>query len=271
MKKYRMFATALIALLLVGGGYCGYRFIKHERSQSSAINDLRGQIAVISAKLEEDNDEAHSFIDGVSDESFDYLAIGNSITKHPITDFWWGEWGMAASDADHDYYHFVVDGIVQSGKQVNSVSFNFIPWELNSHDRAEAFALLEPYLTLGIDLITIQLSENCNDLSTFDMDLEELIQYCRDKCGPETRVVVIDDFWDEEKHDIKIKVCEKTKTDFVDLSDLRGNDKYVVGMRKIVYGEDGEQHIIEHEGVAKHPGDVGMRAISHKVLEVILD
>lgn len=33
------------------------------------------------------------------------------------------------------------------------------------------------------------------------------------------------------------------------------------------YGNDGELHIIGHEGVAEHPGDKGMLMITESVLE----
>lgn len=31
------------------------------------------------------------------------------MTKHPICDYWWGEWGMAASKKQNDYVHLVAE------------------------------------------------------------------------------------------------------------------------------------------------------------------
>ncbi len=56
-----------------------------------------------------------SFKSNVSEDIFDYLAIGNSITLHGICDYWWGNYGMAASSIDNDYYHLVCNNIIKNG------------------------------------------------------------------------------------------------------------------------------------------------------------
>ena len=254
----------------IWGGILGYKFIKHEQSQTAKINDLKGQVALISAKLDADTEDAKTFTNAVSDDSFDYLAIGNSITKHGLADYWWGEWGMAASDADHDYYHRVVGMLKRNSMNtVNSAVVSGYTWEVQSHDRDEALETIDPYLTYGIDLVTVQLSENASDLSTFEADFSSLLRHIKDVCGNNCQVIVIDDFWSEEKHNLKKNVCEEFDILFVDLSDIRGVAEYQVGMGTAVSGEDGEEHIIEHSGVAGHPGDEGMRIIAERVLVYI--
>ena len=42
-----------------------------------------------------------------SEAPYRYLAIGNSITRHPECVYWWSEAGMAASTPEQDYFHLV--------------------------------------------------------------------------------------------------------------------------------------------------------------------
>ena len=37
-------------------------------------------------------------------------------------------------------------------------------------------------------------------------------------------------------------------------------------MGTVVFDKDGKDHIIKHEGVAKHPGDKGMEAIAGRIV-----
>ena len=46
-----------------------------------------------------------------TNDTFKYLAIGNSITQHGINEYWWDQMGMAATRSDRDYYHIVVSEI----------------------------------------------------------------------------------------------------------------------------------------------------------------
>lgn len=273
MNTAKKCAIALIlAGVLCAGGIAGYmgvtKFLAHERAQNQSIAELKAQVSLLSERVA-DHSEGNAFVSNVSQERFDYLAIGNSITIHPVTDYWWGEWGMAASGAEHDYWHLVIDGLEDTMGEINSFAYNYYSWEVNGHDRAEAWELLDDYLVPGIDLITIQLSENTSDLSTFGDDLAALITHIEYRCEGGVKIILVDDFWDADKSEIKKTVAKETGVDFVDLADIRGKSEYMSGMGMVVKGSDGNEHVVDHRGVSVHPGDTGMAVIAKRVLEFI--
>lgn len=141
-----------IIFILGGGNYpfinsilqlCAIQSFTHEQRQNQDIATLRGNISILGAQielLERQGKVKLSF----ADDSYNYLCIGNSISKHPITDFWWNENGMAASTLDKDYYHSVVDYLKQQHEKVNSEVVNLSVWEVQSHDRAETLMFFKP-------------------------------------------------------------------------------------------------------------------------------
>jgi len=111
---------------------------------------------------------------------------------------------------------------------------------------------LDKYLSDELDLITIQLSENVSDVSTFREDFEELCRYIIQK-SPSAQIIVIDDFWDSgEKSSMKVNATRSCNVDFVSLDEIKGNADYQAGLGTIVYDQNGNGHVIEHEGVAGH-------------------
>lgn len=257
----------IFCLALIGGGIVGYKFIKHEQGQNERINNLQSQVSLLQAAIDKAEVE---WGDG-----YNYLAIGNSITKHPLASYWWAEDGMAASTADKDYFHLVSSYLEQSYDDVAAYAFNGSAWEVQTNDRYEVLSMgvWDGYLSEEIDLVTIQLSENVSDTITFESDFKEMIEYVVRKC-PQAQIVVVDDFWSDEKSEMKKSAVDKLnaeglEVDWVDLREIRGKSEYQAGMGTIVYDADGGEHIIEHDGVAIHPGDLGMEYYAEKIKELI--
>ncbi len=157
------------------GAYGAYKFIKHEKLQDEKLADLQIQVAW----YREESSASRPDVPEFAEDGYNYLAIGNSITKHPICDYWWNEIGMAASSEQNDYVHLVAEGI---GIDANVYAFNFYIWEVQSSDRAETLTVLEPYLSQNLNLVTVQLGENVVDRATLEQDYEELIRYIQDRC-----------------------------------------------------------------------------------------
>ena len=72
-----------------------------------------------------------------------------------------------------------------------------------------------------------------------------------------------------KKSQIKHSAIDGLDIEWVNLSEIRGNVEYQVGMGSIVYWNSGEEYVIEHEGVASHPGDNGMMYYAQKIIEQI--
>lgn len=254
-----------ILLTLIFDICIGYKCILYEKKYDEQIYELKREIELYKVKS---STQAVNW----EDENYNYLAIGNSITIHPTNDYWWNECGMAATSLEKDYVHQLSELVKENKKtQMATVAYNFYLWETQSYDRAESLLLLDELLSEKLDLITIQLSENVNELGTFETDFEELIRYIQDG-APDAQIIVIGDFWDDSQKDVlKIKACEATGVDFINLNEIKGKEEYQCGVGTIVYDEKGESHIVEHEGVAKHPNDRAMMWIASKIFEKILN
>ena len=203
------------------------------------------------------------------DGDYNYLAIGNSITLHGKVDYWWNECGMAASTIDNDYVHKLTGMIEKDKGEIDEYAYNMATWETQVNDRAETLNLLDGLLSDKLDLITIQLGENVTDLNTFESDFKELINYVREK-SPNAQIMVIGDFWENGDRDtIKKKVAKELNVDYVNLSKIKDNEQFFVGKGSTVYGDDGTEHKIEHDGVAKHPGDKAMQYIAEETYKEV--
>lgn len=287
MKNKRLIAILAALVILVCGGFAGYKFYTHERNQSRGIALLQEEVKQLSAEnrnlrsdfenLSETVDSLHEAVNLLSaeiqnkiawtDDAFNYLAIGNSITRHGRASYWWNNAnGMAASDAEHDYFHLVLRHLEEKHGKVHGETAGLSTWEVKSHDRDEMLTLLNPWMNEKIDLITIQLGENTDELETFEADFVSLIQHIKAQC-PKARVIVIGDFWECDGRDaMKKAAAEQTGVEYVSLEGIKGNPEYYCGMGTTVYDEEGNAHTVNHDGVAVHPGDRGMQAIAERVI-----
>ena len=90
------------------------------------------------------------------------------------------------------------------------------------------------------------------------------------KGAPDAQILVIGDFWDkEQKDEMKQKACEETGVEFISLDEIKGLEEYQCGMDTTVYDSDGGPHTVEHSGVADHPGDLGMKWIADRIIDVV--
>lgn len=200
-----------------------------------------------------------------ADGSYDYLAIGNSITKHPLKEYWWGEWGMAATKPENDYYH-IISSMIQENCANSTTNVTYLlNWEeLPSGDMKTAgLSELDDYLNEGLDLVTIQLGDNISDYTYITQDYENMVSYIRQNC-PDAQIILVGNFWlNDECDNAKMQVASLHDLAYVDLTPIT-NERTALGT--IVYGDDGLLHVIEHDGVSQHPNDKAMRYIAEQII-----
>ena len=199
----------------------------------------------------------------------DYVAIGNSLTLHETCSYWWNPVGMAASCAERDYFHLVQAGLRRRFGEVTAKAVNFFEWERSGHDRDQTLAKLDDLLDEHVSLVTVQLGENVVDFSTYDRDYVSLLEYVRKKTGPRTQIIVIGNFWKPDP--VRSAAAEKCGADYVSLAEAYDEPKYRSRIGAEVFDAAGGTHIIDHAGVAAHPGDEGMAFIAAKVLDRVKD
>ena len=204
----------------------------------------------------------------VDDGVYNILAIGNSITLHPVCGYWWGSWGMAASSIDKDYIHQVQAGLSQKYEAVSLDILSVQSWETSSA-RNKQLSKFDSKLANSYDLVIIQLGENVSNMTTFKKDFNKLVSYVKE-AQPNAKIVVVGDYWYRSGRDAaKIDVAAKQGCAYADISAIRGDKNYRAAKGTKVLGDDGKLHTVSNAAVIKHPNDAGMAYIANKILEAI--
>lgn len=206
-----------------------------------------------------------------------YLAIGNSVTQHGISqavNWQVDDRGMAATRAEKDYVHRLAtyfdnaDSTFSLFRQANCAF-----WETETEDRSGTFNRIDAIIDeqSDWDLITIQLGENASDTTTLQADYINLIKHIKTKC-PDAFVVMIGDCFRSTSRDLmKKNACKVTFTPFVDLSGYTSASNFYSSMGTIIYKSDGTTFEVTNSGVAGHPGDNGFRIIAQEILKILLN
>lgn len=256
-----------VGMFMVIGILC-YKLHKHEVTQDQQISNLLFQIDL----LRKDYDDERSIWIENSNSGrgrLNVLVLGNSITRHGLCDYWWNEIGMAATTEENDYYHKVVAELENIYDDVNAYAYNFSQWEISDHDRGQTIQLIDDLLNPNVNLIIIQLGENISNTESLETDLEYLIAQIQGICS-NAQIIMVGNFWqDDTVENIKERIAKKYSLKYIDLKDIWGKEEFQSAIGTVVYDEEGNSHIVQHAGVARHPGDEGMKYIATKILEKV--
>jgi len=196
------------------------------------------------------------------------LVLGNSITKHPVTSYWWGEWGMAASTKQNDFVHKLEKMLQTANRDCTVEGYQIWDWERNhtTYDKSN----LDTFFLNRPDLVIIRLGENVGSLTSFDVSLQNLVNYIKGKV-PDARIIITGVFWTSPPKDsIFSAVARANNLTYVELSSLNiAANKAFMGAT--VYDAQGNTHFIDNQLVADHPNDIGMTAIANAIFKAIMD
>lgn len=193
------------------------------------------------------------------------LAVGNSLTLHqPLPTIGWkGSWGMAASEAEKDYVSQFSSKLSQttscntSAERVSFAIFERSFWlETTEAARKKIVASAK-----NANVIIVQLSDNVSDsdFTTYEYArhyaklVEELAA-----AAPAATVVCIGPWWSHPgKEEAITQSCRAVAGIPVSISNLRAN------------AENRATLSSQNPGVAAHPSDAGMAAISTQIINAL--
>lgn len=188
------------------------------------------------------------------------MLVGNSITLHAKSEKigWHGEWGMAASAKERDYVHRLASSVFEIEPNAAFCICQVANWERLYRDGAEStYPIYAAARDFSADVIVIRCIENCPraefDDGAFKRALDSLIKFLDKKGG--ARVIVTTSFWYHPGDGALRDYATEKGYPLVELGDL---------------GEQPEMKalgLFEHNGVANHPGDLGMQTIAERIFE----
>jgi len=198
------------------------------------------------------------------------FVLGNSITSITITPAdqpkfgWTGNWGMAASAANKDYYNLLSAKLLARSPAtiINTVSGGGFELAFDTYDYDKS---LWEHVANKPDLIVVRIGENINDASvletnksrSFETAYNQLLDYLVSKGAPNVKIVCTTSFWNHPNANAVIRrVAGQRGYGVADLSVLAGRPECMATQFEVI-----------NPAVAAHPNDAGMARIA----EIIWD
>ena len=190
------------------------------------------------------------------------LFVGNSITLHGIRPEigWHLACGMAASAPENDYVHLLERAVLAEDPDAAFGICQVADWERNYKVGSEKHPLYRSAREFAADIIVVRFIENCSkneaDEEAFKDEAVRLVRYL-DK-DHKAKVIASTGFWPHPFDEAMREVARRLNAPCVELGDLgRDNAMKAIGL-------------FEHNGVAIHPGDLGMKRIAERLAVPLL-
>ena len=189
------------------------------------------------------------------------LFLGNSITLHGIAPHlgWNRLCGMAASAIENDYVHICRADILKKHPNACCHIAQVSEWERQYKQGQDVFSLYTAARDFHADVIIVRFVENCPhadfDHETFRAQTRSLLDFFNSTA--KAKFVITGSFWHHPGNEDLQALAEEYGCPFVPLSDLGDRDEMMA------IGQ------YEHTGVARHPGDLGMKTIAGRILDAL--
>ena len=187
------------------------------------------------------------------------MFVGNSITLHGIAPSigWNLECGMAASSKEKDYVHILMKAIDEVTPDSRFCICQVAEWEWAYKDAKEKYPLFETARDFDADIIVVRFIENCPqpdfDIVAFRRELGLFLDFLNK--NQKAAIVLTTGFWKHPGDEAIREYARENSMPCVELGDLGELDEMkAVGL-------------FEHEGVAAHPGDLGMKVMAERIFE----
>ncbi len=185
------------------------------------------------------------------------MFVGNSITRHDVLPEigWHHNWGMAASDISKDYVHLLASAVAEIEEDPAFCVCQVAEWECEYKRGEEIFSYYQKAHDFGADVIILRLIENCPrkefDPVLFKEQLHKLRTFLDSKGN--AQIIIATSFWKHVGDPVLTEYAKEQNIPLVYMGDL---------------GEDDSNKAIglfAHDGVASHPGDLGMKRIADRI------
>lgn len=225
------------------------------------MSDIAEKIKKVDASKENENSSVLAF-ENRDSAGLRVLIAGNSITRHgPKPDIGWNnDWGMAASSKENDYVHVLKKMILKDFPDATFCICQASGFEVNyTGDLTKVYKDIEGARNFNADVIIVKLLENCFAIGdfvpeAFEREYPKFIEFLNPK-GTKN-IIAINAMYRTAADETFKKTAADNGYIFLDNSYL-SDDK-----SRLAVG------LFEHEGVASHPCDKGMKQLAEDIYEV---
>lgn len=262
-----MIILVLFVLMVLLCVVCAWnKFLRRNKSNHAMLYAKLYQLEDVIALQNEELKKFSKNVELKGKHAVRVLCLGNSITLHGYkADIeWYSEWGMAASKKENDYVHSLKKMFEDEGISCEAIGINISDWERNLN--IETLHRYDNEIKTA-DVIVVRLGENVTDVDGFEIAVNDLVQYLKNRCE---QIIVTGCFWESmEKESALIKAARNNGVTFVSIDWIGQRYDVYPNIGDILYNIDNEPYVVTKDFIRAHPNDKGMKMIANEIYQHI--